>query len=115
MSRRTFDAYDDEMIMKGSLRMKFLFLTDEFPPTFGGGIGMYVDTISQLLAQAGHSITVLTADSIDSIETPEINRTIVRFMRHTGIETLKLGYSITQCHLVKRATETEQHQEEMKH
>ena len=56
---------------------------------------MYVDTISQLLAQAGHSVTVLTADSIDSVETPETNRTIVRFMRQTGIETLKLGYSIT--------------------
>lgn len=93
MSRRVFDAY--EMIMKGSLRMKFLFLTDEFPPAFGGGIGMYVDTISQLLAQAGHSVTVLTADSIDSVETPETNRTNVRFMRQTGIEALKLGYSIT--------------------
>ena len=75
--------------------MKFLFLTDEFPPSFGGGIGMYVDTISQLLAQAGHSVTVLTSDQTDRVEKPELNRTIVRFRRRGGMETEKLGYFVT--------------------
>jgi len=75
--------------------MKLLFLTDEFPPSFGGGIGMYVDTISQLLAQIGHQVTVLTADQMDGIEHPETHRTIVRFKRCEGEETLRLGYQVT--------------------
>ena len=75
--------------------MRFLFLTDEFPPSFGGGIGMYVDTISWMLAHEGHSVTVLTADHADQIERPEPNRKIVRFKRRAGVETAELGYSIT--------------------
>ena len=75
--------------------MRFLFLTDEFPPSFGGGIGMYVDTISQMLAQAGHDVTVLTADQTSGTENPEKNRTIVRFRRCEGVQVQKLGYQVT--------------------
>lgn len=40
--------------------MRGLYVSWEFPPQFGGGIGTYVHAISRALAQRGHDITVLT-------------------------------------------------------
>lgn len=39
--------------------MKITFLCSEYPPAPGGGIGTYVQTTAQLLAAAGHEVTVL--------------------------------------------------------
>lgn len=67
--------------------MKIWYLVDEFPPSFGGGIGMYVDIVSRMMAQTGnHSVTVLTADQKnENVKiTPFLRH--VRFSRPTGNE-----------------------------
>ena len=39
--------------------MKIWFLTGEFAPEFGGGIGTYVENCAKMFAQKGHDITVI--------------------------------------------------------
>lgn len=57
--------------------MKIWFLTGEFAPEFGGGIGTYVENCAKMFAKAGHDITV-----------------IVRGNNNTKIETTKEGYKV---------------------
>ncbi|MFN5944761.1 MAG: glycosyltransferase [Phycisphaerae bacterium] len=40
--------------------MKIVFVSYEFPPQFGGGIGTFVDAMTRILARTGHDITVIT-------------------------------------------------------
>lgn len=41
-------------------RLHILYVSWEYPPEFGGGIGTYVDAITRALAARGHAVTVLT-------------------------------------------------------
>ena len=42
--------------------MNYWLITSEFPPMYGGGISTYCMATVQMLAQAGHNITVITPD-----------------------------------------------------
>lgn len=75
--------------------MKIWFVTDEFPPSYGGGIGMYVDIASRGLADAGHDVRVITADNCTKKEKINDRLTHHRFARHDAEKTAKLGYYIT--------------------
>ena len=57
--------------------MKIYFLTGEFAPEFGGGIGTYVENCAKMFAKAGDNVTV-----------------IVRGKGETHIETTKEGYRV---------------------
>ena len=39
--------------------MKIWFLTGEFAPDFGGGIGTYVENCAKMFAKAGDDVTVI--------------------------------------------------------
>lgn len=39
---------------------RIIFVSWEYPPAFGGGIGTYVAAITRILASQGHAITVIT-------------------------------------------------------
>ena len=39
--------------------MKIWFLTGEFAPDFGGGIGTYVENCAKMFAEAGDDVTVI--------------------------------------------------------
>ena len=39
--------------------MKIWFLTGEFAPEFGGGIGTYVENCAKMFAKAGDDVTVI--------------------------------------------------------
>jgi len=57
--------------------MKIWFLTGEFAPEFGGGIGTYVENCAKMFAKAGNDVTV-----------------IVRGNNNTKMETTKEGYKV---------------------
>ena len=40
--------------------MRIVYVSSEFPPQTGGGIGTYVEAISRTLADRGHDVTVVT-------------------------------------------------------
>lgn len=73
--------------------MKIWYLTSEFPPEFGGGIGMYVDQVSKMMARKGHEVTVFTRDTnSNKVEYPEKNLRYVRFLHCQGNIYQTLGY-----------------------
>lgn len=73
--------------------MKIWYLTSEFPPEFGGGIGMYVDQVSKIMARKGHDITVFVRDTNgDKVERPEKNLRYIRFLHCQGAIYKTLGY-----------------------
>ncbi|MCB9479733.1 MAG: glycosyltransferase family 4 protein [Deltaproteobacteria bacterium] len=41
-------------------RLRIGFMTHEYPPFFGGGIGTYVEQISRAFAQSGHEVHIFT-------------------------------------------------------
>src|SRR5437867_1376687 len=43
--------------------LRIVYVSWEFPPQFGGGIGTYVHASSRILAARGHEITVITTGS----------------------------------------------------
>ena len=59
--------------------MKIWYITSEFPPSYGGGIGMYVDIISHLMSDAGHQVVVFAWDAQDKEELINENLTYIRF------------------------------------
>lgn len=73
--------------------MKIWYLTSEFPPSYGGGIGMYVDIASKMMARAGHQVMVFTRGDghKDQTETPEANLQYLR-MACQGKIFSSLGY-----------------------
>ncbi len=76
--------------------MKFWLLTTEYPPFYGGGISTYCYFTAKMLAQAGHSVTVITQDEVtrDFAITDEAERIrVVRFnANRDGLHTF-LGYA----------------------
>lgn len=75
--------------------MKIWFVVDEFPPSFGGGIGMYVDIASRGLSDAGHDVTVITADICEKQEKINDRLMIHRFLRPDVERSASLGYYMT--------------------
>lgn len=71
--------------------MNIWFLTSEFPPSFGGGIGMYVENVARMMSK-DHKVTVLVRDKVNKIEYLNENLRVVRF-KHGEDEVYKyLGY-----------------------
>lgn len=59
--------------------LKLWFLTTEYPPFFGGGIGTYMRHAAQMFAGAGHEVTVFVPDK-ENVEYQQANRIrVVRF------------------------------------
>ena len=72
--------------------MKIWYLTSEFPPTFGGGIGMYVNIVSQLMAADGNEVSVFIHDSKNREEIVSEKMKYIRFERTEKAEYKALGY-----------------------
>lgn len=73
--------------------MKIWYLTSEFPPDYGGGIGMYVDKVSKMFARAGDEVTVFVrSNSQDKTECPEKGLRYIRFQHCKGEIYQSLGY-----------------------
>lgn len=43
-----------------TLSRRYIFVSLEYPPAFGGGIGTYVSAMTRILASQGHEVTVLS-------------------------------------------------------
>ena len=73
--------------------MKIWFLTGEFAPDFGGGIGTYVENCAKMFAEAGDDVTVIVRSLGPSKEemTKEGYR-VVRFTQGEGECYTYLGY-----------------------
>ena len=73
--------------------MKIWFLTGEFAPDFGGGIGTYVENCAKMFAEAGDDVTVIVRSLGPSKEemTKEGYR-VVRFTQGEGECYRYLGY-----------------------
>ncbi|MDD2553416.1 MAG: glycosyltransferase [Desulfotomaculaceae bacterium] len=65
--------------------MKLWFLTTEYPPFYGGGIGTYMQHAAQMFAGAGHEVTVFIPDQVNSEERPAERVRLVRF--RSGLDT----------------------------
>ncbi len=74
--------------------MRLWLITDEFPPDYGGGIGMYADMVSRSLADAGHDVRVITASHKAKVEKVTDRLVYVRFQRPTGDENPSMGYML---------------------
>ncbi len=74
--------------------MKIWYVTSEFPPSYGGGVGMYVDIISRLMSREGHEVRVFVRDSEDRVETVSDSLTYIRFDASAGKSSAysRLGY-----------------------
>lgn len=73
--------------------MNIWILTSEYPPDYGGGIGMYVNQAAVMLARGGHEVTILVRDPHQSTVTyEEANLRIVRFQHMQGEYYNYLGY-----------------------
>lgn len=73
--------------------MKIWFLTGEFAPDFGGGIGTYVENCAKMFAQAGDDVTVIVRSINGSkTETSKDGYRIVRFQQGEGEYYQYLGY-----------------------
>lgn len=59
--------------------MRIWLLTSELPPTVPGGIGRYVANAAEMLAGAGHEVTVLAADTDDGEERTPAGAHVIRF------------------------------------
>ncbi|MFD2659288.1 glycosyltransferase [Paenibacillus thailandensis] len=73
--------------------MNIWLLTSEFPPEYGGGIGMYVNQAAQMFAKANHQVTVIVRDHKKSqVESPLPNLRIIRFKHMQGEHYNFMGY-----------------------
>ena len=73
--------------------MKIWFLTGEFAPDFGGGIGTYVENCAKMFAQAGDDVTVIVRSINGSkTETTKEGYRVVRFQQGEGEYYSYLGY-----------------------
>ena len=73
--------------------MKIWFLTGEFAPDFGGGIGTYVENCAKMFAQAGDDVTVIVRSlKGNKEETAKEGYRIVRFQQGEGEYYSCLGY-----------------------
>jgi glycogen synthase len=68
-------------------------LTSEYPPDYGGGIGMYVNMVAEMFASAGHETSVIVRDAHRSvIEKSDSGVRVVRFRHMEGEYYSYLGY-----------------------
>lgn len=73
--------------------MKIWFLTGEFAPDFGGGIGTYVENCAKMFAKAGDDVTVIVRSLNDNkIEKTKEGYKVVRFKQGEGEYYTYLGY-----------------------
>lgn len=73
--------------------MKIWFLTGEFAPDFGGGIGTYVENCAKMFAQAGDDVTVIVRSiNGNKEEIAKEGYRIVRFQQGEGEYYSYLGY-----------------------
>ncbi len=73
--------------------MKIWFLTGEFAPDFGGGIGTYVENCAKMFAQAGDDVTVIVRSiNGNKEEMAKEGYRIVRFQQGEGEYYSYLGY-----------------------
>lgn len=73
--------------------MKIWFLTGEFAPDFGGGIGTYVENCAKMFAKAGDEVTVIVRSlKDDKIEKTKEGYRVVRFKQGEGEYYSYLGY-----------------------
>lgn len=73
--------------------MKIWFLTGEFAPDFGGGIGTYVENCAKMFAQAGDDVTVIVRSiNGNKEERAKEGYRIVRFQQGEGEYYSYLGY-----------------------
>lgn len=73
--------------------MKIWFLTGEFAPDFGGGIGTYVENCAKMFSKAGDDVTVIVRSlKEDKIEKAQEGYRIVRFEQGKGDAYSFLGY-----------------------
>lgn len=73
--------------------MNIWIITSEYPPDFGGGIGMYVNQAAEMFSHGGHQVTVLVRDphqTSTSYEKPYLR--VVRFQHMQGEYYNYLGY-----------------------
>ncbi len=73
--------------------MKIWFLTGEFAPDFGGGIGTYVENCAKMFAEAGDDVTVIVRSlKGDKEEKTKEGYRVVRFKQGEGEYYTYLGY-----------------------
>lgn len=73
--------------------MKIWFLTGEFAPEFGGGIGTYVENCAKMFAKAGDEVTVIVRSVNESkTEKTKEGYRVVRFAQGEGECYQYLGY-----------------------
>ncbi len=73
--------------------MKIWFLTGEFAPEFGGGIGTYVENCAKMFAEAGDDVTVIVRSTNgNNVEKTKEGYRVVRFQQGEGEEYSILGY-----------------------
>ena len=73
--------------------MKIWFLTGEFAPEFGGGIGTYVENCAKMFAKAGDDVTVIVRSTKENrTEKNKDGYRVVRFLQGEGEEYTFLGY-----------------------
>ena len=73
--------------------MKIWFLTGEFAPDFGGGIGTYVENCAKMFAKAGDDVTVIVRSmKDDKMEVSKDGYKIRRFRQGEGEYYTYLGY-----------------------
>lgn len=73
--------------------MKIWFLTGEFAPEFGGGIGTYVENCAKMFAEAGDDVTVIVrGNNKTKLETTKYGYKVLRFKQGKGEQYNFLGY-----------------------
>lgn len=73
--------------------MKIWFLTGEFAPDFGGGIGTYVENCAKMFADAGDDVTVIVRSLKETKEEKaKDGYRVVRFKQGEGEYYTYLGY-----------------------
>ncbi|MBX3358470.1 MAG: glycosyltransferase [Phycisphaeraceae bacterium] len=78
--------------MQTNRPLRLVYVSFEYPPQIGGGIGTYVDIVTRGLARQGHRVTVVTVGA-DPFVTREFTAgmEVVRLphVRHSGPEPLR--------------------------
>lgn len=72
--------------------MKIWFISSEYPPMFGGGIGTYVKNAADSAAEAGHEVVVFTRGESDSVIAEDNGVSVVRLKTGRGDYYEHLGY-----------------------
>ena len=73
--------------------MNIWILTSELPPSYGGGIGTYVDRAARMYSEKGEKVTIFVRDdNSNRIEFINPNLRIVRFKHLIGEQYSYLGY-----------------------